>query len=202
MKQEIELGFLWHLGQVIFTFQTAIITTLDSQGRVNAAPFGLVFPFSSSAESPQMMLGSNRRWHTAQNIEATKEFVINYASWDLLEKVALTGLFYADGVNELEKAGLTPTAALRVRPPRNLECFQHIECRLNYVIDANQSQRNYIGDVLAISLNAELLEGDKPARLRAADPLLLFGMDIETFRGCYAGMGKTTTYAPPLTETP
>jgi len=202
MKQEIDLGFLWHLGQVIFTFQTAIVTTLDSQGQVNAAPFGLVFPFSSSAESPQMMLGSNRRWHTAQNIEATKEFVINYASYDLIERVALTGLFYAEGVNELEKAGLTPTDAVRVKPPRILECFQHIECRLSHVIEANQSQRNYIGDVLAISMNSELLQLEKQDRLLAANPLLLVGMDVATFSGCYAGVGKTTTYAPPLAEAP
>jgi flavin reductase (DIM6/NTAB) family NADH-FMN oxidoreductase RutF len=200
MKQAIDLGFLWHLDQVVFTFQTTIVTTVDSQGRVNAAPFGLAFPFSSSADNPQMMLGSNRMWHTAQNIEAGKEFVINYASCDLIEKVALAGLPYAEGINELEKAGLTPLESLRVKPPRIKECFQHIECRLNHIIEVNQSQRNYIGDVLAISMNSELLHLDKPTRLVAANPLLLFGMDVATFRGCYAGVGKTTAHAPAATD--
>jgi predicted pyridoxine 5'-phosphate oxidase superfamily flavin-nucleotide-binding protein len=47
MKKEIKPGFMWHLDEVVITFQVAIVTTVDTEGRVNAAPFGLILPFNS-----------------------------------------------------------------------------------------------------------------------------------------------------------
>ena len=197
MKQEIVPDFLWHLDQVVFTFQTTIVTTVDAAGRVNAAPFGLVMPFSTAAENPQMLIGSNARWQTARNILQTGEFIINYPSYRLLKQVAVTGLFFPEGVNELEKAGLTELPGLKVRPPRILECFQHIECTLGQVIQANETQQNFVGDIVSITRDEKLLAGTKEDRLQAADPLLLFGMDIANLEGRYAGVGKVTVYAPP-----
>jgi len=37
MKKEITPEFLWHLNNVVLTFQIAIVTTIDDGGRVNAA---------------------------------------------------------------------------------------------------------------------------------------------------------------------
>ena len=200
MKKEITPEFLWHLNNVVLAFQIAIVTTIDDGGRVNAAPFGLVFPFCSSPENPQMLVSSNSMWHTSQNIESTKEFVINYAPYSLIEKVAKTGLMYSPGVNEIDKAGLTAIPALKVKPPRLEECFQHIECRLNQIIRPNESQNNFIGDVLSMSINEELSNKRREEMLKIADPLLLFGMDISRFQGNYAGVDKATVYAPPKTE--
>lgn len=200
MKKEITPEFMWHLNNVVLTFQVTIVTTVDSERRVNAAPFGLILPFCASPDRPQMLLCSNSAWHTSKNIEATGEFVINYAPYSLMEKVAETGLMYSEGVNEIEKAGLTSLPALKVKPPRIEECFQHIECHLNQIIRPNEHQNNFIGDVLSITINEELLGKVEEETLKAADPLLLFGIDITTFQGNYAGIGKTTAYAPPKTD--
>ena len=113
MKKEITPEFLWHIDKVALTFQTTIITTVDARGRINAAPFGLVYPFSTGSDNPQMLAGINSQWHTAQNILATKEFTINYAPYSLLKQVAVTGRLFDEGVNELEKAGLTAMPAVR-----------------------------------------------------------------------------------------
>jgi len=156
MKKEVTPDFLWHLDEVVLAFQTTIVTTVDKEGRVNAAPFGLVFPFSTGS-NPQILVGVNSRWHTAHNIEATGEFVINYAAYSLLEKVAQTGLLYSEGVNELEMAGLTTLPALKVKPPRVAECYQHFECRLDHIIRPNENQMNFVGDIVAITINKELL---------------------------------------------
>jgi len=199
MKKEIIPEFLWHLDEVVLSFQTTIVTTVDREGRVNAAPFGLVFPFSTGS-NPQILVGVNSRWHTAYNIEATGEFVINYASYSLLEKVAQTGLLYPEGVNELEKAGLTALPAIKVKPPRVAECYQHLECRLNQIIRPNENQMNCIGDIVAITINEELLGKTKLERVKAADPLFLLGMDITTFTGLYGGIGNTRSYAPPKVD--
>jgi flavin reductase (DIM6/NTAB) family NADH-FMN oxidoreductase RutF len=197
MKKEVKPEFMWHLNDAIIAFQITIVTTVNKDGQVNAAPFGLVFPFCSSESNPQMLLCSNKVWHTSQNIEATGEFVINYAPFSLKEKVVKTGLMFSEGVNEIEKAGLTALPALKVKPPRIEECFQHIECRLNRIIRASEQQNNFIGDILSISTNEELLGKGHEEILKAADPLFLFGIDITKMEGNYARVGETTTYAPP-----
>ncbi len=197
MKKEIAPEFLWHLNNVLLTFQVAIVTTADAKGRINAAPFGLILPFCSSPERPQILLCSNSVWHTSKNIESTKEFVINYAPYSLMKKVAETGLIYPEGVSEIERVGLTSQPALTVKPPRIKECFQHIECRLSQIIRPSETQNNFIGDILAISVDEELLGRGKEEMLKMSDPLLLFGMEIASLQGNYAGVGKTTTYAPP-----
>ena len=133
-KKETELCFLWHKYAAVFVFQTAIVTTIDGSGRVNAAPFSLVYPFCvGDPDKPQMLLASASMWHTAKNIEDTKEFVVNYAPHKLMKQVCETGRFYPGGVNELKKAGLSAIPALKVTPPRIKECYQHIECRLHYI---------------------------------------------------------------------
>jgi len=199
MKKEIIPEFLWHLDEVVLAFQTTIVTTVDKEGRVNAAPYGLVFPFSTGS-NPQILVGVNSRWHTAHNIEATGEFIINYAPCSLLEKVAQTGLLYLEGVNELEKAGLTALPAVKLKPPRVAECYQHIECRLNQIIRPNENQMNFVGDIVAISINEELVGKSKSDRVKAADPLFLLGMDITTFTGLYGGIGSTRSYVPPKVD--
>ena len=200
MKKEIAPGFLWHLDEVALLFQVTIVTTVDNAGRINAAPFGLVMPFCSNPENPQMLLCCNRMWHTSQNIEATGEFVINYAPYHSMKQVACTGCMYPEGTNEIEKAGLTPLAAVTVRPPRIQECFQHFECRLSRIIQPSDTQNNIIGDIVSISINEELAGINQQEKLTTADPLILFGMDISTQLGNYAGTGRPTAYAPPAPE--
>jgi flavin reductase (DIM6/NTAB) family NADH-FMN oxidoreductase RutF len=197
MKKEVTPDFMWHLYSALITFQIAIVTTVDTNGRVNAAPFGLLLPFCSDPENPQMLLCANSVWHTSQNIESTGEFVLNYASYSLLEKVLETGCFHPEGVNEIEKADLTPLPALKVKPPRIEECFQHIECRLNQVIRPSKDQINFIGDVVSLTINDELLGKGKEEMIKTADPLMLFGMDVTKYLGNYGRIGETITYAPP-----
>ncbi len=200
MKKEVTLDLMWHLNEVVIPFPVTIVTTLDQQGRVNAAPFGLVLPFSNDKDKPQMLLCSASMWHTAANIEATGEFVINYVPYRVMEQAAQTGLMYSEGINELGKAGLTEIPSLHVRPPRIEECFQHFECRLDRVLRPNDHQSNFVGDIVSVSINEELIGQSRTEKLSAAEPLLLFGVDITTFRGDYAAVGKTRSYAPPLDD--
>lgn len=197
MKKEITPEFLWHLDKVVFTFQATIITTVDAEGRVNAAPYGLVYPFSTGEGSPQMLVGINSQWHTAQNILATGEFVINYPPRTLLEQTVLTGRFFPEGVNELEQAGLAALPAVKVRPPRVRDCFQHIECRLATELRPNQAQINFIGDIVSITIDEALLALERRERVAAADPLMFLGIGIVSFTGTYGRLDGLREYTPP-----
>jgi flavin reductase (DIM6/NTAB) family NADH-FMN oxidoreductase RutF len=109
----------------------AVITTVDGQGRVNAAAFAtcvravhqpLQISFVTYAEGTQ----------TYRNICETGQFVVNLPGFrkELLEKVCTVGLPFDQGVNEIEQAGLTALPATRVGPPRIAECGRHFECEL------------------------------------------------------------------------
>jgi flavin reductase (DIM6/NTAB) family NADH-FMN oxidoreductase RutF len=196
MKKPITPEFLWHLDKLCMCFQVTIVTTVDAQGRVNAAPFGLVLPYSGDPGRPQMMFCSNRMWHTAQNIEATGEFVINYPSFNLYPKVSEAGKLWPEGVNELEKAGLTAIPALKVRPPRIEECYQHIECRLAQVIHPHESQSNFIGDIVSISIDEEFLNLSQMEKIKKADPLFIFGIELPSFTSFYLRGGEAKPFSP------
>jgi len=177
-------------------FQVTLVTSVDTEGRVNAAPFGLVLPYSGTPERPQILLCSNRMWHTAHNIEATGEFVINYPSFNLYPRVSECGKLYPEGISELEKAGFTAIPAEKVKPPRIEECYQHIECRLAQVIHPNKNQSNFIGDIVNVTINDDFLSCSQEEKIKIADPLLLFGVNFATFASFYTKTGETKEFSP------
>ena len=159
-KESIEMHVMWHIDQLMQPFPVTIVTTTDETGTVNAAPFSLVMPFCSSPQNPQMLLIVNKNWHTAKNIEATGEFVLNYPRADQLKDITEASRHYDREVNELELSNTRYTAipSTCVTPPRIMECYQHIECRVREIIRPSQSQINIIADVLNVSLDDGLYE--------------------------------------------
>jgi len=175
MKKSIEVEFLWHLDQLVLPFPVTIITTVDSEGKVNAAPYSLVIPFCASKKSPQIMLSCNRSWHTPQNIEATGEFVVNYPGAELCEAVAETGRFYPEGVNEMEYAKLTAIASNKVKPPRIKECRQHLECRVAQTMNPSHTQITFIADIVDVSIDEKFLGMSREERIKEINLPVYFG---------------------------
>jgi flavin reductase (DIM6/NTAB) family NADH-FMN oxidoreductase RutF len=104
-------------------------TTVDAQGRVNLAPYSF---FNAFAASHPIILAfaSEGKKDTASNIEATGEFVYNLATRPLAEAMNACSAPLPHGVNEMERAGLTPLPSTRVRPPRVAQSPVTMECRL------------------------------------------------------------------------
>jgi flavin reductase (DIM6/NTAB) family NADH-FMN oxidoreductase RutF len=109
-----------------------MITTVDEQGRVNAASFGTCVRVCHDPVYIAFTVGSSK--DTYANVLSTQEFVVNVPSFDreLLEKVRILGLSFARGVNELEKAGLNAIPSRMVKPPRITEARSHFECKVEW----------------------------------------------------------------------
>ncbi len=109
-----------------------LITTVDAQGRVNAAAFGTCTRVCHEPMYIAFTCGTGK--DTSDNVLATGEFVVNVVPFEqaMLDKVLLCGLPFKHGVNELEKAELTPLAARSLRPPRIAECRSHFECKVEW----------------------------------------------------------------------
>jgi flavin reductase (DIM6/NTAB) family NADH-FMN oxidoreductase RutF len=110
----------------------AWVSTVSLEGYRNLAPhsyFNLV-----SDWPPHVAFSSIGVKDTLRNINATKEFVLNFASQRLLNKLDATGDSLPPEVDEFQHAGLTAVPAARVRAPRVAEARAHMECRLHRVI--------------------------------------------------------------------
>jgi len=97
------------------------ITTVDIQGRINAASFGTCVRVCHDPVFIAFTVGAPK--DTCNNVLATGEFVVNVPPFEreILEKVRVCGLEFPTGVNELEKAGLTAIASKVVKPSRIAE---------------------------------------------------------------------------------
>lgn len=178
-KESLELHVMWHLDALLHIFPITIVTTVDTYGRINAAPYSLVMPFCSSPKNPQMLLISNKNWHTAKNIEATKEFVLNYPRAEKLKDIIETAQFYPAGINKLEYTTCTTMRARFVKPPLIVECYQHVECRVRDIMRPSQQQVNIIADVLDISVDAGINSLTRFERARMANAPMYLGVDEE-----------------------
>jgi len=176
-KESIELHVMWHIDALIHSFPVTIVTTMDEQGEINAAPYSLVVPFCSSPKNPQMLLIANKNWHTAKNIEETGEFVLNYPRADQIREINETARFYPKGFNELDHTNYTTTPAKYVRPPRIVECYQHIECRVKETIRPSQIQLNFIAEVLDLSLDKGLYKIPRVERAKKVNAPVFLGVD-------------------------
>ena len=176
-KKSVELHVMWHINSLIHSFPITLVTSIDVQGRINAAPYSLVMPFCSSPKNPQMLLIANKNWHTAKNVQATGEFVLNYPRAEQIKDINETAQFYPEGINELEKTSFTTMPSQFVRPPKIVECYQHIECRVKEIIKPSQYQLNFIADVLDLSLDEAIYESTRIERTKNADVPIFLGVD-------------------------
>jgi flavin reductase (DIM6/NTAB) family NADH-FMN oxidoreductase RutF len=159
------------------------ITTIDSRGRVNLAPFSF---FNAIAEDPPMVLfapGGRKADRPIKdsraNAEETGEFVCNLATWDLREAMNLTSANLPFGEDEMRHAGLTSVPSRLVKPPRVKESPVHFECRLWKVVelpthDPEQPNSIVIGQVVGIHIDDALIK-DQRVDIVAAQPIARLG---------------------------
>jgi flavin reductase (DIM6/NTAB) family NADH-FMN oxidoreductase RutF len=135
----------------------AMITTVDRQGRVNAASFGTCVRVCHEPVYVAFTITTGK--DTYHNVLATGEFVVNVPSFDreILEKVRVVGLPFASGVNELERAGLTALPSKLVRPPRIAECRSHFECQVEWVKEW-VNRLMVVGKVGAVSIDSDCVD--------------------------------------------
>jgi len=136
----------------------ATITTVDAEGRVNAASYGTCTRVCHDPVYVAFTTGEGK--DTYNNVLATGEFVVNLPAWDRrqLEQVRICGLEYGPGVSELEKAGLTAMPAKLVRPPRIADFGRHFECQVEWT-HPWLYRLMVVGKVVAVSCSEGLTDG-------------------------------------------
>lgn len=131
----------------------AWVTTVDEQGRPNAAPFSF---FNCLSSDPAILaLGvenhSDMRFKdTGHNIRVTEEFTVNIVGFDNLAAMNVTAVPFGAGVNELEMAGLTMIPGEFVSSPQIAEAPVRFECKRHVTLNIGKSREIILGEVLAM----------------------------------------------------
>src|SRR5690348_6468187 len=111
------------------------ITSINGRGEINLAPYSF---FNGINSRPNLvMFASEGRKDSVAFIEETGEFVCNLATFDLREPMNDTSAPLARGVNEMERAGLTPAPSRIVKPPRVAQSPCALECKMTKIVSMN-----------------------------------------------------------------
>ncbi|SPE21668.1 conserved hypothetical protein [Candidatus Sulfotelmatomonas gaucii] len=154
----------------------AFVSTLDSSGIRNLAPFSY---FTACSSNPPMVCfsttvrsGPRPYKDTLENVRATGEFVLNTVTEEIAERMNITSADVPPEVDEFALSGLTPIASDLVKPPRVAESKAQMECRLHQIVATSDRPGGgflIIGEVLRFHVLESLLDGYKvdPEMLKA-----------------------------------
>lgn len=139
----------------------ALVTTVDAEGRANAAPFS--FFNALSADPPILALGVENYSDlspkdTTLNIRQNQEFTVNIVSDALVEAMNVCAVPFEPGFDELVAAGLTAIPGTRVGCPRIGEAPVALECRRMMALSIGQSREIILGEVLMAHVRDDLID--------------------------------------------
>jgi flavin reductase (DIM6/NTAB) family NADH-FMN oxidoreductase RutF len=141
----------------------ALATTVDGEGRVNAAPFS--FFNAVSSVPPVVVLGINPDdaggdgyKDTERNIRDSGEFVVNLVDEELAERMNICAVDFPAGTGELDKARLTAVPSVGVRPPRIAQSPVSFECRRITGLSLGPRATLEVGRVIHIHIRDDLVD--------------------------------------------
>lgn len=138
------------------------ISSVDAEGRPNLAPYSF---FNGVCDAPPMVYFSTTgaRKDSVSNIEATREFVVNFVGARHAQAMNATAASVPRGVNEFELAGLAAAPSRLVRAPRVSDAIAAMECRLVQIIPLHTADGTplegwiTIGEVIGVHIDERLL---------------------------------------------
>jgi flavin reductase (DIM6/NTAB) family NADH-FMN oxidoreductase RutF len=161
---------------VIVPRPIAFVSTVSADGVRNLAPFSFFTAISANPPvicfSPMIRGSDGSRKDTLNNIEATKEFVVNIVSEDFAQKMNVCSAEFPPGVDEFEESRLTPVPSDVVKPPRVKESRISMECKLVQIVHVSSKPLGgsiVLGEVVRFHVQDELFDNYKidPDVLRA-----------------------------------
>jgi flavin reductase (DIM6/NTAB) family NADH-FMN oxidoreductase RutF len=153
----------------------AFVSTLSREGILNLAPFSFFTGVSANPPvicfSPMIRGSDGNRKETLNNIETTREFVVNIVSEDFAVQMNICSTEFPPEVDEFQQSGLTPISSDLVKAPRVKESKINLECRLLQVLHVSPKPLGgslVLGEVLRFHIADELWDDYRidPNKLR------------------------------------
>jgi len=144
----------------------ALVTSMNEDGRLNAAPFSSYNYLCT--DPPIIGMGVTDRpaegfvpKDTARNIRRTGEFVVNVVTEDLAQQMNICATDFPPEVDELEMCGLTTSPSQVVKVPRIAQAHAALECREFTTMEIGRS-RIILGRVVSIYIEDRFVDPSGP----------------------------------------
>jgi flavin reductase (DIM6/NTAB) family NADH-FMN oxidoreductase RutF len=150
------------LSSLVVPRPIAWVTTLNEDGRVNAAPFSYFQLLGQ--EPPLIVLAIGRRSDGSpkdsfRNIRRAKEFVINLVTEENAEQMNLCATDFPPDVSEPEMLGLKTEPSVLVKPPRLAVAPAQLEGREIQTLLIGENQI-VLGELLMAHVRDEFIDAD------------------------------------------
>ncbi len=160
-------------------------STIDKEGNPNLAPFSFFNVFGSKPPvcifSPARRVRDNTIKHTLENIQETREVVINVVTYDMVQQMSLSSCEYPKGVNEFIKSGFTPVASEIVKPFRVKEAPVSLECKLMQIIETGTeggAANLIICEIIKMHIDERILDEEQQIDPHKIDLVARMGKDF------------------------
>ena len=151
----------------------AWVSSRSAAGVDNLAPHS--FFTVASVDPPIVQFTSVGIKDTVRNIEATGDFVVNFAPESLFQEINATGTDFGPSESEFDRAGLTREPSLTVGSSRVAESPAAIECRLHSTLVMGDCTLVF-GEVTHVAVSSAVLDGQHPL-VEGLRPLSRLGLD-------------------------
>jgi flavin reductase (DIM6/NTAB) family NADH-FMN oxidoreductase RutF len=139
----------------------ALVTTLDTNGAVNAAPFSFFNVFSE--DPPLIVLGLQHKADrtpkdTTRNIRRDGEFVVHMVDEALASSMNDCAVDFPSGESEAAAIGLATSPSVDVKVPRLTAAPFALECRRSVSLNFSPGRELLVGEVLRIHARPGLVD--------------------------------------------
>ncbi|OEU44818.1 MAG: hypothetical protein BBJ60_12485 [Desulfobacterales bacterium S7086C20] len=170
----------------VFPTPAALITCVDREGKPNIITLGEVAIVS--IRPARISIGLRPVTYSNGLIKATREYVVNFPTADMVEKVDMCGTRSGRDSDKFDVTGLTPEPAIHVKPPLIEECPINLECKVLGIFSFG-SHDLFIGDIVMMHVEEDILLDDKIGQVDPSKGLIFamnaywrFGERINTIR--------------------
>lgn len=155
MKTHMDISKFYHYA---FPMQAVLVTCNDDNGQTNPITIAWHTPISKNPALYGISVAPTRYSHNL--IEKSKEFVINFVPYSLVEKVHFCGSHSGRKIDKIKQAGLTLADSEKIKTKYIKECFAHFECNLHDTIVLGDHTL-FVGEIVNILADEDAFIDDK-----------------------------------------
>ena len=143
--------------QYAFPMQTVLVTCNDETGKTNIITIAWHTTISKIPPLYGISLAPGRYSHDL--IKNTKEFVINFVQYELVNKAHFCGTHTGKKTDKINETRLTLAPSQKVKVPLIKECYAHLECKLARSLTVGDHTL-FIGEILSVQADENAFSND------------------------------------------
>lgn len=143
--------------QYAFPMQAAILTCMDKNGKTNPITVAWHTTISKKPALYGVSIAPSR--YSYELIKESKEFAINFAPYEILEKIHYCGTKSGRTTDKIKETGLTLSNSEKIKTKIIKECFANLECKLYKSIELGD-HTFFVGEVVSTKINEDAFEND------------------------------------------